>query len=84
MLPAVKLVSSNSGFAVQSKAGSQIDENSLSSGESELIALAIEVLVFAYQIGANKLLLLDEPDVHLHPDLQQKFVGFVEHKHAPA
>jgi energy-coupling factor transporter ATP-binding protein EcfA2 len=78
LLPAVKLVSSNSGFAVETKAGSPVDENSLSSGESELIALAIEVLVFAYQPGTNKLLLLDEPDVHLHPDLQQKFVGFVE------
>jgi len=78
LLPAVKLVSSNSGFAVQSKAGNPVDENSLSSGESELIALAIEVLVFAYQLGTEKILLLDEPDVHLHPDLQQKFVGFVE------
>ncbi len=43
-----------------------------------MIALAIEVLVFARESRSNKLLLLDEPDVHLHPDLQQRFVAFIE------
>ena len=43
-----------------------------------LIALAIEVLVFSRQAMPNKMLLLDEPDVHLHPDLQQRFTNFVE------
>jgi ABC-type branched-subunit amino acid transport system ATPase component len=38
----------------------------------------IEVLVFSRQSMANKMLLLDEPDVHLHPDLQQRFTAFVE------
>ena len=48
----------------------------LSSGESELVSLAIEILYFSYlcQQDAYKneqnWLLLDEPDVHLHPDLQ--------------
>jgi hypothetical protein len=40
--------------------------------------LAIEILVFARKTGVDKTLLLDEPDVHLHPDLQQKLVTFIE------
>lgn len=66
------------GFSVQTKTGQSLDEANISSGESELIALAIEVLVFSRQSMAGKMLLLDEPDVHLHPDLQQRFTAFVE------
>lgn len=55
-----------------------IDPTNISSGESELIALAIEVLVFNKEEGGtSKFLLLDEPDVHLHPDLQVKFTRFI-------
>lgn len=78
LLPVIKLVRSDRGFSVQTKAGSPLTEDNLSSGESELIALAIEVLVFSRSEKIGKILLLDEPDVHLHPDLQQKFIGFVE------
>lgn len=78
LLPAIRLIRSDKGFSIASKSGSPISEESISSGESELIALAIEVLVFSRSIGSKKLLLLDEPDVHLHPDLQQKFTRFVE------
>lgn len=79
LLPAIRMVrNDNGGFSVQTKAGEALDESNMSSGESELIALAIEVLVFSRQSMANKILLLDEPDVHLHPDLQQRFTAFVE------
>ncbi|HDX8438605.1 TPA: AAA family ATPase [Aeromonas dhakensis] len=78
LLPVIKLVRSDRGFSVQTKAGSPLTEENLSSGESELIALAIEVLVFSRSEKNEKILLLDEPDVHLHPDLQQKFISFVE------
>ncbi len=52
----------------------KIAADQISSGESELISLAIELLVFQTQIDATKknVLLMDEPDVHLHPDLQAK------------
>jgi hypothetical protein len=52
----------------------------ISSGESEAIALAIEALVFSRecQVRPNRLLLVDEPDVHLHPDLQSKLMRFFE------
>lgn len=79
LLPAVSIVRSDRGFITTSKAdGIQIPEESLSSGESELLSLAIEILVFSRKAGADKTLLLDEPDVHLHPDLQQKLVTFIE------
>lgn len=79
LLPAIKMVRNDKGgFSIQTKSGEPLDEASISSGESELIALAIEVLVFSRQTMPNKTLLLDEPDVHLHPDLQQRFTAFVE------
>lgn len=52
----------------------------LSSGESELISLAVEILYFSYLCkqdkykGKDNWLLLDEPDVHLHPDLQNRLM----------
>ena len=79
LLPAIRMIRNDmSGFSILTKSGQPLDEANLSSGESELIALAIEVLVFSRQSLANKILLLDEPDVHLHPDLQQRFTAFVE------
>lgn len=78
LLPAIQLVRADKGFSITSKAGEVIDEDNISSGESELIALAIEVLVFSRSEIPDKVLLLDEPDVHLHPDLQNKFVQFIE------
>jgi ABC-type branched-subunit amino acid transport system ATPase component len=79
LLPAIKMIRNvRGGFSIQTKSGNPVDEGDISSGESELIALAIEVLVFSREVLPNRLLLLDEPDVHLHPDLQQKFTAFVE------
>lgn len=77
-LPAIRLRRSDKGFSIVSTEGVAIDEDQISSGESEFIALAIEVLVYAKSQANDKLLLLDEPDVHLHPDLQAKFVEFLE------
>lgn len=52
----------------------------ISSGESELISLSIECLVFIKECVAGKknMLFLDEPDVHLHPDLQVRLMEFLE------
>jgi predicted ATPase len=59
--------------------GTKIRPLLISSGESELIALAIECLTFDKKCEAGKenYLLLDEPDVHLHPDLQANFILFL-------
>ncbi|MGB9429597.1 MAG: AAA family ATPase [Gammaproteobacteria bacterium] len=78
LLPAIELRRSDRGFTIHAKNGGAIPEDQISSGESELISLAIEVLVLSRESMNNKVLLLDEPDVHLHPDLQQKFVRFLE------
>ncbi|HJP58483.1 MAG TPA: AAA family ATPase [Gemmatimonadaceae bacterium] len=67
-------------FEVYEKASGQtVDASVISSGESELISLGIECLVFARECVAQRLnvLLLDEPDVHLHPDLQARFARFL-------
>lgn len=57
----------------------RIEPNQISSGESEVIALAIECLTFEKSCNPaqQNFLLLDEPDVHLHPDLQAKFIQFL-------
>ncbi|MCW8944042.1 MAG: AAA family ATPase [Sedimenticola sp.] len=78
LLPNINLTRSDRGFEISNNQNQAVDENNISSGESELIALSIEVLVFSRSNQENKVLLLDEPDVHLHPDLQHKFVEFVE------
>lgn len=78
LLPHVSLKRSENGFTIVSKSGDIVPEENISSGESELIALAIEVLIFARDSKSERFLLLDEPDVHLHPDLQQRLVQFIE------
>jgi energy-coupling factor transporter ATP-binding protein EcfA2 len=51
----------------------------VSSGEAEIISIAIECLAFEKEMDASKtnLLLLDSPDVHLHPDLQSSLAHFL-------
>lgn len=78
LLPQINIIRADKGFDLSNDESKKIDEDSISSGESELIVLTIEVLVFSRLKQENKILLLDEPDVHLHPDLQQKFIEFVE------
>lgn len=58
----------------------KIPTEEISSGEAELISLAIECLVFAKESDSTRhnILLLDEPDVHLHPDLQYKLGLFLK------
>lgn len=59
---------------VSKKTDEVIPADKISSGESELIALAVECISFEHnrrKVGGGWLL-LDEPDVHLHPDLQAR------------
>jgi energy-coupling factor transporter ATP-binding protein EcfA2 len=73
--------SASSGFEIFRRSnGSSVQPNELSSGESEIISLAVEILSFSYLCKQEKYanqenwLLIDEPDVHLHPDLQQRLM----------
>jgi ABC-type multidrug transport system ATPase subunit len=80
LLDHVKIVRGpNTGFEIQAKAkGEDRTPQMLSSGEAELISLAIEILSFAHGAegyeGKTSYLFLDEPDVHLHPDLQERLM----------
>jgi predicted ATPase len=72
-------VDSDQGITFRTLDGSVVDSESISSGESEVLALATEVLHFFGSCGPakNNVLLLDEPDVHLHPDLQARLARFL-------
>lgn len=68
-----------SEFIFRSATGDVVEPDQISSGESESVALAAEVMYFFETLEENKfnLLLLDEPDVHLHPDLQARLANFI-------
>lgn len=75
LLTNISLEMGNADFEFRSLAdGHTISPDSISSGESEAVALAAEILYFFDTIDPTKfnILLLDEPDVHLHPDLQAR------------
>lgn len=82
VLDRVKLVRSDgAGFDILRKSDREkANPSELSSGESELISLSIEILYYRYQCkldnyrNTQNWLLFDEPDVHLHPDLQYKLM----------
>ena len=81
LLSNVKLVRNNSDFHIELKnAEEKINSKEISSGESELVSLAIECLSFnkSSDPAETNILLIDEPDVHLHPDLQVKFALFLK------
>jgi len=64
----------------QKRTTSEFNANAISSGESELISLGIECLIFSRECIPDKenILFLDEPDVHLHPDLQVRLMHFLK------
>lgn len=57
--------------------------SALSSGESQLLSLGMDILtivgMWELDQTENRILLVDEPDAHIHPDLQIKFADFLCH-----
>jgi hypothetical protein len=55
--------------------------SNLSSGESQLLSLGMDVLtivgIWELERETKRVLLIDEPDAHIHPDLQIKFADFL-------
>jgi len=53
----------------------------LSSGEAQILTLAMDVITIAaiwdIEDHPTRILLLDEPDAHIHPDLQVRFADFL-------
>lgn len=80
LLDNVEIRREESDFGIYAKTdGQKLEPSNISSGESELISLGIECLSFQKESprGKDNFLLLDEPDVHLHPDLQTRLVNFL-------
>lgn len=80
LLTHVEIVRGDLGFDIQdAETGEDISSQNISSGESEIISLAIDTLVFSKDTKDDNtsILFLDEPDLHLHPDLQNRFASFV-------
>lgn len=81
LLDNIELRQHGSSFKIYQRLSDQeIGPESISSGEAELISLGIECLVFDKEcnIGKTNILFLDEPDVHIHPDLQAKLMHFLK------
>ncbi|HDR2758945.1 TPA: AAA family ATPase [Enterobacter mori] len=75
LLTNISLEMGNADYEFRSLVDGQIiDPAQISSGESEAVALAAEIIYLFDTIDSEKfnVLLLDEPDVHLHPDLQAR------------
>jgi predicted ATPase len=53
----------------------------LSSGEAQLLTLGLDILTVAaiweIRSAQQRVILLDEPDAHIHPDLQARFADFL-------
>ncbi|MBD3897190.1 AAA family ATPase [Halomonas sp. ML-15] len=80
LLDNIEIRREGSDFNIYNRADNTgIEPDAISSGESELIALGIECLVFAKESldGEENILFLDEPDAHLHPDLQVRLAIFL-------
>jgi ABC-type cobalamin/Fe3+-siderophores transport system ATPase subunit len=81
LLDRVKMVREDSkSFVIRDKTSNEnVNPDRLSSGESELISLGIEFLAFVSdsKAGVENILFVDEPDVHLHPDLQDRLAKFI-------
>jgi len=67
---------------IRSFDGSKVgDIHQLSSGEAQVLTIALDVLTIAamWDIQGNdkRLILIDEPDAHIHPDLQVRLADFL-------
>lgn len=81
LLDNIEIKRNDNTFKIYNKGTTtEIGPEVISSGESELISLGIECLVFSKECITKKenFLFLDEPDVHLHPDLQVRLMHFLK------
>lgn len=80
---AVQLVGANPPYTLKrSDTQGQVGNvEQLSSGEAQVVTLGIDVLTIAaiwdIQNQQSRLLLIDEPDAHIHPDLQARLADFL-------
>ncbi|MCR3937230.1 MULTISPECIES: AAA family ATPase [Aeromonas] len=79
LLSNLEICQEGSNFVFRNINGEEVQPDQISSGESESVSLAVEMMYFFDNLKEEKfnLLLLDEPDVHLHPDLQARLATFL-------
>lgn len=79
LLANLTICQEGSNFVFRNFDNEEVQPDQLSSGESESVSLAVEMMYFFDNLKEDKfnLLLLDEPDVHLHPDLQARLANFL-------
>jgi predicted ATP-binding protein involved in virulence len=65
-------ISRDTGFVFESDAGARLSPTDLSSGEQHELVLLYELL---FKLEPNSLVLIDEPEISLHPEWQEKFLG---------
>lgn len=79
----LKLVGANPPYKLLRTEGNQAvgDVDQLSSGEAQVITVGLDVLTMAaiwdIQNAPQRLMLADEPDAHIHPDLQARLADFL-------
>jgi len=79
----LELVGANPPYRLERTHNQQVvaDVDQLSSGEAQTLTLGLDILTIAaiwdVQGSSPRLLLVDEPDAHVHPDLQARFADFL-------
>ena len=66
----------NASFVLKGNDNNQIPLSSIGSGFEMMFSL-IYSYYLALQSGKKMIILIDEPELHLHPDIQKKFVQFL-------
>lgn len=66
----------NASFILKGNENIQIPLSSIGSGFEMMFSL-IYSYYMAMQSGKKMIILIDEPELHLHPDIQKKFVSFL-------
>lgn len=79
LLTNISLEVGQSDFEFRALTGEPIQSGEISSGEAEAVSLATEIIYFFDTLVNDRfnVLLLDEPDVHLHPDLQARLAKMI-------
>jgi len=79
----VELIASNPPHKLTRSENGQVigDVQQLSTGEAQVLTIGLDILSMAaiwdIQGADQRLMLVDEPDAHIHPDLQARFAHFL-------
>ena len=81
LIPEHKIVVSKQNIVSFQKNESNLETDHLSSGSSQVYSIIFDIAYFLLNeentSDKNIILLLDEPDAHLHPDLQYKLIQVI-------